>query len=109
MVKRREFNHVMYGLERRMQMNLRRRIETPRMAPEPGWPFNSGMSAGETYLLSVRCPVFRRRDSNSGFRMELENLNGDVKREGSSGWYRETDSSDAPGRGGLPRKSCEAE
>jgi hypothetical protein len=38
-----------------------------------------------TYLLAMRCPVFRRRDSNSGFRTELENLTGDAKRKGTSG------------------------
>src|SRR5215471_169405 len=30
-------------------------------------------------------PVHRRRDSNSGFRMELENRTGDVKGKGTSG------------------------
>jgi hypothetical protein len=30
-------------------------------------------------------PVHRRRDSNLGFRMELENLGGDVKGKGTSG------------------------
>ena len=33
----------------------------------------------ETYLLAMRCPVFRRRDSHSGFRTELETLVDDVK------------------------------
>jgi hypothetical protein len=39
----------------------------------------------ETYLLAMRCPVFRRRDSHSGFRTELENLTGDAKGKGASG------------------------
>jgi hypothetical protein len=39
----------------------------------------------ETYLLAVRCPVCRRRDSHSGFRMELENLADDAKGKGMSG------------------------
>jgi hypothetical protein len=39
----------------------------------------------ETYLLAMRCPVYRGRDSFSGFRMELENLFGDVKGKGTSG------------------------
>jgi hypothetical protein len=38
-----------------------------------------------TYLLAMRCPVHRRRDSNLGFRMELENLGSDVKGKGTSG------------------------
>jgi hypothetical protein len=33
----------------------------------------------------MRCPVYRRRDSDPGFRTELENLIGDVKGKGTSG------------------------
>lgn len=33
----------------------------------------------ETCLRLMRCPVYRRRDSNLGFRMELENLADDGK------------------------------
>jgi hypothetical protein len=39
----------------------------------------------ETYLLAMRCPVLRRRDSHSGFCTELENLDGDGKGKGASG------------------------
>jgi hypothetical protein len=39
----------------------------------------------ETYLLAMRCPVYRRRDSNPGFRAELENLAGDGKGKGTNG------------------------
>jgi hypothetical protein len=38
----------------------------------------------ETYLLAMRCPVYRRRDSHPGFRTELENLNGNDKGEGQA-------------------------
>ena len=38
-----------------------------------------------TYLLAMRGPVQRRRDSNLGFRTELENLGGDDKGKGASG------------------------
>ena len=38
-----------------------------------------------TYLLAVRCPAQRRRESNPGFRAELENLVGDGKGKGASG------------------------
>jgi len=38
-----------------------------------------------TYLLSMRCPVYRRRDSSLGFRMELVNLGCDGKGKGTSG------------------------
>ena len=62
----------------------------------------------ETYLLFMRCPVCRRRDSHSGFRTELENLIGDDKGKGTSGANREAESTDAPVRGGLLRISGEA-
>ena len=39
----------------------------------------------DTYLLFMRCPVYRRHDSHSGFRTELENLDGDGKGKGTSG------------------------
>src|SRR6266702_2897393 len=61
-----------------------------------------------TYLLAMRCPVCRRRDSHSGFRTERENLAGDAKGKGTSGSHREAESTDAPERGGLPRTSDEA-
>ena len=61
-----------------------------------------------TYLLSMWCPVFRRRDSVSGFRAELENLVGDVKGKRASGSNREAESTDALPRGGLPCSSDEA-
>jgi len=38
-----------------------------------------------TYLLAVRCPVYRRHDSYPGFRTELENRIGDAKGKGTSG------------------------
>ena len=39
----------------------------------------------DTCLLFMRCPVYRRHDSHSGFRTELENLDGDGKGKGTSG------------------------
>ena len=39
--------------------------------------------------------------------MERENLVGDAKGKGASGSNREAESTDAPGRGGLPRSSDE--
>ena len=61
-----------------------------------------------SYLLSMRRPVWRRRDSHSGCRTELENLIGDVKRKGTSGSNREAESIDALIRVGLPHSSDEA-
>src|SRR5271157_2029206 len=43
------------------------------------------MSVEDTYLLTMRCPVYRRRDPHSGFRTELGNLAGDGKGKGASG------------------------
>ena len=69
-----------------MQMNLRRRIETPlQTTSEPELPARAGKSTADTYLLVVRCPVYRGRDSNLGFRTELENLVCDGKGKGTSG------------------------
>ena len=61
-----------------------------------------------TYLLALRCPVCRRRDSHSGSHMERENLHGDAKGKGTSGANRKAESTDAPERGGLLRISDEA-
>ena len=44
-----------------------------------------GKSMADTYLLAMRCPVYRRRESHPGFRTELENLAGDGKGKGTSG------------------------
>jgi hypothetical protein len=60
-----------------------------------------------TYLLSMWRPVWRRRDSHSGFRMEHESLIGDVKRKGTSGHSREAESIDALIRVGLLHSSGE--
>src|SRR5215472_2900612 len=55
------------------------------MTSKPGWSPCSGTSMAETYVLVMRCPVHRQRDSHSGFRTELENLAGDGKGKGTSG------------------------
>jgi hypothetical protein len=39
----------------------------------------------DTYLLAMWCPVYKRRDSHSGFRTELETLIGDAKGKRTSG------------------------
>ena len=59
-----------------------------------------------TYLLAMRCPVYRRRDSHPGFRTELENLVGNDKGEAQAE-VPEADSTDVPNRGGLLRRSDE--
>ena len=73
-----------------------------------GFHYYFRKSMAGTYQLAMRCPVYRRRDSRSGFRTELENLIGDVKRKGASGSNREAESIDAPIRVGLLHSSDEA-
>ena len=51
--------------------------------------------------------MYTGRDSDSGFRTELENLTGDVKRKGTSGEPHEAESTNASVRGGLPRSTDE--
>ena len=44
-----------------------------------GAPPLSGKSMVVTYLLAMRCPVYKRRDFHLGFGTELENLIGGGK------------------------------
>ena len=50
-----------------------------------GAPPLSGMSMAVTYLLAMRCPVYKQRDFHLGFDTELENLIGGGKGKGTSG------------------------
>src|SRR5689334_8403238 len=52
---------------------------------KPGFGSCSGISMDDTCLLTMWCPVCRRRDSHLGFRMELETLAGHAKGKRSSG------------------------
>src|SRR5262245_21019376 len=58
--------------------------------------------------LPKRHPACRRRESQSGSCTERENLHGDAKGKGASGYNCEAESTDAPVRGGLLRSSVEA-
>jgi hypothetical protein len=69
---------------------------------------SSGISLGKALILSRRHPACRRRESQSGSCTERENLHGDAKGEGASGYNHEAESTDAPARGGPPRSSDEA-
>jgi hypothetical protein len=62
----------------------------------------------ETYLLTMRCPVYRRRDPNPGFRTELKNLVGDAKGKGTSGRTVRPKVPKPQSRGGLLHSSVEA-
>jgi hypothetical protein len=50
-----------------------------------GAPPLSGKSMAGTWLLAMRCPGYRWRDSSLGSGMELENLSGVEKGKGASG------------------------
>src|SRR5258707_9069226 len=76
--------------------------------PKPGDCHSSGISLGDVLRLPKRHPAWRRREAQSGFCTERENLAGDAKGKGASGSNREAESTDAPVRGGLPRSSVEA-
>ena len=58
---------------------------TARTTSKPELPARAGRSTAATYLLAVRCPEYRGRDSSLGFRTELENLVCDGKGKGASG------------------------
>ena len=66
------------------------------------------ISLGDALRLPKRHPACRRREAQPGSCMERENLDGDVKGKGTSGFNREAESTDAPARGGLLRSSDEA-
>ena len=50
-----------------------------------GRPPRSGKSMAVTYLLAIRCSVYRQRDFHLGFDTELENLLDGAKGKGASG------------------------
>jgi hypothetical protein len=85
MVKRRAQTRHVRIRETNANEPLTTHRNTTRMTSKPELPAISGKSTEVTYLLAVRCPVHRRRDSNLGFRTELENLVGDAKGKGTSG------------------------
>src|SRR5438445_10544795 len=74
---------------------------------KPECPACSESSMEGTYLLAMRCPVYRRRDSHPGLRTELENLVGNAKGRRPKRKPSKADSTDVPNRGGLLRSSDE--
>ena len=71
------------------ETNASEPLMRPRNRPtdgiKTGAPPLSGRSMAETWLLAMRCPGYRWRDSNLGSGMELENLFGGAKGKGTSG------------------------
>ena len=76
----------MWGSERRTKVNLWVKHRNRSMlASKPGHALCLGNSRADAYLLALWCPVQNRRESDPGFRTELENLVGSVKGKGPSG------------------------
>ena len=79
---------------------LRTHRNQTETTPKPGSPAWPGKSVTETYLLVMRCPVYKRRDSH--FRAFVGNLRtwgGDAKGKGASGRTREAENTEAPPQG----------
>ena len=66
-----------------------------------------GTSSEDVLIPTERHPACRQREARSGSGAERENLAGDAKGKGASGYHREAESTDASERGGLPRSSDE--
>ena len=66
-----------------------------------------GTSSEDVLIPTERHPACRQREARSGSGVERENLAGDAKGKGASGYNRKAESTDAPERGGLPRSSDE--
>ena len=72
------------------------------------WVTSARDKLGDALRRPKRHPVCRRRETQSGSCTERENLAGDAKGKGPSGYNCEVESTDAPERGGLPCSSDEA-
>ena len=107
-VKRREQTRHVRIRETNANEALMTHRNTTLTTSKPEMPATSGKSTAVTYLLAARCPVYRSRDSNSGFRTELENLVGDAKGKRHKWESHEAESTNAQTRGGLLRSSDEA-
>src|SRR5712672_1499126 len=67
-----------------------------------------GISSVDVLILTERHPACRWREAQPGSCKERENLAGDAKGKGPSGPNRKAESTNAPERGGLLRRSEEA-
>src|SRR5260370_34500437 len=75
---------------------------------KPGADPSSGISSEDVLIPTERHPACRQREARLGSCTERENLIGDAKGKGASGSNREAERTDAPGSGGLLRRSDEA-
>src|SRR5258705_5907045 len=71
---------------------------------KPGADPSSGISSVDVLIPTERHPACRQREARPGSCTERENLAGDAKGKSTSGSNREAESTDAPERGGLPRR-----
>jgi hypothetical protein len=85
MVKRRGILITSCGDERDERKRTADDASKPLDGIKTGELLCPGKSMAGTYLLVMRCPVYRRRESHLGSRTELENLAGDDKGKGASG------------------------
>ena len=69
---------------------------------KPGADPSPGISSGDVLIRTERHPACRQHEARSGSGTERENLAGDAKGKGASGYNREAESTDASERGGLP-------
>jgi hypothetical protein len=80
-----------------VKTNPCRRIEEPKKTTsKPGLLHCPGTSRTVTYVLVLRCPVYRGRDSPLGLRTELENLRGRCEGKRPKRTTREAESTEAP-------------
>ena len=86
---------------------LLKRRKRIRCCQNRGGDPSCGTSSEDVLIPTERHPACRQREARSGSGTERENLAGDAKGKGTSGYNREAESTDASERGGLPRSSNE--
>jgi len=106
-VKRREQTRLVRIRETNANEALMTHRNTTLTTSKPEMPATSGKSTAVTYLLAVRCWVYRSRESNSGLRTELENLVGDAKGKRHKWKSHLAESTNAQARSGLLRSRGE--
>ena len=61
---------------------------------KPGADPASGISSGDVLIPTERHPACRQREARPGFGTERDNLAGDAKGKGASGYHREAESTE---------------
>lgn len=86
---------------------LLKRRKGEKCSSKPGASSSSGISLSETWQLDKRRPAYRRRDSDSGSRVELREPSALMKREKHKWHEPRGESTDAERWGGPVRRSDE--